>query len=87
MALIIGRKIVNTLKTRASDPFNDISAICLKRLGPPFDANTAKSRARVWSLGKRKKRRQKRAKEGTESKIDVAGDTGEISSRPAINSP
>lgn len=50
--LISGREIVNTLKSRTANPFNDISAICLKRPGPPFDANTAKSRARaVQSAG------------------------------------
>lgn len=49
--LISGREIVNTLKSRTTNPFNDISAICLKRPGPPFDANTAKSRARAVRTG------------------------------------
>lgn len=55
--VISGREVVNMVKTRATGPFNDISAICLKRPGPLFDANTAKSRVRAGSLARPWQRR------------------------------
>lgn len=49
--IISGREVINMLKIRVTGPFNDISAICLKRLCPLFDVNTGKSRVRALLVG------------------------------------